>query len=633
MRRNSFVGNHRLGLMGLLLLWFGAAEVAVASQTRLDADNNTAGQTRLADKSSTGEDVRQVTEVPFRVTDYMMSGNYRYPDKVPFVLDRWWKGLSVSTYWYPKLINFQYDYNGFETSGIGLALTKDFNKSNAVRLGFAYNHDRLEGMVDYQWNLSNYWGGYNPGRRFEWLATVGLTGGVVDYEGSYRNFYGGQIGLQLRHTLSPWVSLYVEPQYKAASPRYDGYWELGNIVDDGLMVQVGLITRLTSPLREGGYGTAVANGAKTFGRGMVKTGNWMADLAGKVFMGHGMKVDRRNSLHRWYVELLGGTQLRDGEHEVGSLKPYQFDFEMNLGMRLNSLMAVQLGAFGERLDLTQQSDNPEQVYGYRAELTFDPLRFVWHRSEEKGWAWTIGGGVEGGRVELWNHVDGLNLERFLEPTLHTQLRRRLFGQTWLVLQGRWQQIDVDDDHLQLLAFAGLHHNLVSRKYPHRRMPQWWKGWWLAGSWGAWDMRNSLMNVSLGYDFNDVHGVRLNYSYSHIDSHNVLYFKQTYLNLFGLDYMMNIRNAFVGYDPHRKLNVYLFAGYNMAVHQELGDESIWHAHTYMGMEGGAQLELKLTQWLSAFAEEKTTFLSGDPFVTNDFTQGFGMTGLVGLKVRF
>ena len=101
-----------------------------------------------------------------------------------------------------------------------------------------------------------------------------------------------------------------------------------------------------------------------------------------------------------------------------------------------------------------------------------------------------------------------------------------------------------------VAFAGLHHNLVSRKYPHRRMPQWWKGWWLAGSWGAWDMRNSLMNVSLGYDFNDVHGVRLNYSYSHIDSHNVLYFKQTYLNLFGLDYMMNIRNAFVGYDPQR-----------------------------------------------------------------------------------
>jgi len=69
-----------------------------------------------------------------------------------------------------------------------------------------------------------------------------------------------------------------------------------------------------------------------------------------------------------------------------------------------------------------------------------------------------------------------------------------------------------------------------------------------------------------------------------------------------------------------------------VHEELRDESIWHAHTYVGMEGGAQLELNLTTHLSVFAEEKTVFLSVDPFITNDFTQGFGMTGLVGLKVR-
>ena len=618
--RNSFVGNHWHGLMGLLLLWLLSDVAAFARQIQSTVDN-------------ARNDVQTMTVAPFRVTDYMMSGNYRYPDKVPFVLDHWWKGLSVSTYWYPKVINFQFDYEGIETSGFGLALTKDFNKSNALRLGFAYNHDRMELMADYQWNLSNYWRGYDPKRRFEWLATVGLLGGMAKYEGDYRRFYGGQVGLQLRHTLSPWVSLYVEPQYKAVSPLYDGYWELGNIVDDGLAVQVGVVTRLTGPLREGGYGTAVANGAKAFGRSMVKTGRWISSVGGMVFLGHGMKVNRNSSLHRWYVELLGGTQLRDGEHELGKLKLYQADFEMNLGMRLNSLLALQVGAFEERLDLTQRSNHPEQVYGYRAELTFDPLRFVWHKAEEKGWAWTVGGGIEGGRVEMWNHVPGLNLERYIEPTMHTQLRRRLFGQTWLVLQGRWQMIDVDDDHLQMMAFAGVHQNLVGRKSSHRRTPRWWKGFWLAGSWGAWDMRNSLVRASLGYDFNDVHSVRLDYSYSHVDSHNIVFFKKTYLNLFSLDYMMNIRNAFLGYDPQRRLNVYLFAGYNMAVHQELGDESFWHAHTYVGMEGGAQLELKILPWLSAFAEEKTTFLSGDPFVTNDFTQGLGMTGFVGLKVRF
>ena len=616
----------------LVSLWLlSGGHIVHASHTRLATNDNGGNQTWLPDEN-TGDRGQTSGSIPFRVTDYMMSGNYRYPDKEPFVVDRWWKGLSVSTYWYPKILNFQYDYEGIETSGFGLALTKDFSKSHAARLGFGYNHDRLEFMADYQWNLSNYWGGYDPKRRFEWLATVGLTSGASRYEGGYRWFYGGQVGLQLRHTLSPWVSLYVEPQYKAMSPLYDGYWELGNIVDDGLAVQVGLVTRLSGPLREGGYGTAVANGAKAFGHGMTRAGRWMSVMGGKVFLGHGMKVNRHNSLHRWYVELLGGTQLRSGEHRIDKLKLYQGDFEMNLGMRFTSLMAVQIGAFGERLDLTQKSDYPEMVYGYRAELSFDALCFVWHQSETKGWAWTIGGGLEGGRVELWNHVHGLNLERFLEPTMHTQLRKRLWGQTWLVLQGRWQMIDVDDDDLQVTAFAGVHHNLVTRKTSHRRTPTWWKGFWLSGSWGAWDMRNSLVRGSLGYDFNDAHGVRASYSYSHIDSHNVAYFKKTYLNLLSLDYMMNVRNAFAGYDRQRRLNVYMFAGYNMAVHEELRDKSIWHAHTYIGMEGGAQLELNLTNHLSVFAEEKTVFLSVDPFITNDFTQGFGMTGLVGLKVR-
>ena len=100
MGRNSFVGNHRHGLMGLLLLWLLSGEAAVASQTRVADENGESRQTWLATDKA-GEEGQTMALAPFRVTDYMMSGNYRYPDKVPFVLDHWWKGLSVSTYWYP----------------------------------------------------------------------------------------------------------------------------------------------------------------------------------------------------------------------------------------------------------------------------------------------------------------------------------------------------------------------------------------------------------------------------------------------------------------------------------------------------------------------------------------------------
>lgn len=564
--------------------------------------------------------VMQAVNTPFRVTDYMMSGNYRYPDKKPYVLDKWWKGWSVSTYWYPKLMNFQSDYDGFELTSAGIALTKDLNKSSAFRLGFGYRHDRLEFMLDYQWNLSNYWRGYDPKRKFEWLATVGLTGGAVHYEDQHRRFNGGQVGLQLRHTLSPVVSLYIEPQYKALSPLYDNHWELGNIVDDGLAVQVGLVTRLSGPWREGGYGPAAS-----------RAWSGIAKVSNKVFMGHGIRVNRNQSLHRWYVELLGGSQMRCGERKLSDLGVYQFDGEMTLGVMLNGLFSLQLGAFEERLDLTQKSDKPENVYGYRAELTFNPLRFVWHKSEEKGWAWTVGGGYEGGRIELWDHVRGCSVLRYVEPTMHTQLRRRLFGQTWLVLQGRWQMIDIDDDDLQVTAFAGVHYKLAARKCPHRQNARWWKGLWISGAWGGWDTKNGLVNASIGYDFNDVHTLRIDYAYSHLDSHNP-YIKKTYLNLFSMDYMMNLRNAFVGYDPKRRLDVYMFAGYNLAVHDQYSS-SLWHAYSYVGMEGGARLALNLNRHLSLYVEEKTLFVPGDAFLTPDFTQSFSMMGLVGMKVKF
>lgn len=599
---NRFIRSHNRSLLRLLsILWLmSGLHIVMAQQD----DHLTV----------------QAVNTPFQVSEYMMSGIYRYPDKQKFGADKWWKGLSISTYWYPKLLNFQTKYDGFELNSAGIALTKDFNKSCALRLGFGYNHNRMEFMMDYQWNLSNFWYGYNPARKFEWLATVGLTGGIVEIAEAHRRFYGGQVGLQLRHTLSPRLSLYIEPQYKAVSPLYDHTWKRGNIVDDGLALQVGLITRLSSPQREGGYGEAVVKAASAIGR-----------VSKKLFFDHGMKMNRYNTLHRWYVELLGGTQLRCGERNLSNLSLYQFEMEMTIGAKLNNFFALQVGAYEERLDLTQKSEYPETVYGYRAELTVNPMRLLWRQSEDKGLVWTIGGGYEAGRVELWDHTHTTFLQKYIKPTFHTQLRYRLFGQTWLALQGRMQKISVDDDDLQMTAYLGMHYELKARKSGHRRNPAWWNGFWISGAWGAWDMKNGLVNAGIGYDFNDVHSLRLDYVYSHQDSHNS-YLDKIYLNLFSVDYMMNIRNALVGYDAKRRFDVYMFAGYNLAVHNQYC-ESFWHAYSYIGMEGGARLSFNLSRHLSLFAEEKTLFILGDPFLTPDLTQSLSMMGTMGLKVKF
>ena len=572
---------------------------------------------------------------PFRVTDFMMAGHYRHPSVDAFALPHWYNGLSLSAYWDPKYLNFQSAPREWELNSFGIALTKDFNDHDAWRLGFNYRPGRMEGTIDYQWNLTNFYLGYDASRRWEWLATVGLSAGALDWndEGYHRFFYGGQVGVQLRHHLSPYVSLYVEPQYKASSPLYDLRYETGNYVDDGLALQVGLITRLTSPYRHDVYGkgahgalTALGHGsaaaASSLGHGIVSAGSWL----GRSFVRMGHCIGHE----QWYAQLLGGVQVSSPELTVSDLRLYPATFEMNLGRRLNRFLALQMGLYQERVRFAQQTTT-EESFGVQMEGVMDLLGIFGPKAEQRGWAWTVSGGLDVGRLETWDHFD----TRYWGKTSWTfasQLRRRLSGSLWLVGQARMQRKPVEGDHRQFFALLGVHYQASSHHSPSvRPVAAGDHGLWIAAADGWWNAHYNVWDLALGYDFTPIHGVRLDYAHGHTRvpvefSHN------THLHEMGFDYVLNLTNAVCGYVPERRFSAKLFAGPMLTVHRRVDDSALTHARTYLGLEGGGITEVRLSRRFSLFAEQRFSVMAYDSYFYSNRVRYWNSLGLVGLKLH-
>ena len=187
---------------------------------------------------------------------------YTSPDKKPFFNDRRHRllqGWSVAAFWAPQYSLSPGKYASFDATGFGGGVIKDFSKSYALRLsGFylsgeipasASDLERYMGSLDYLWNFTNTWFGHNPARSLEMLLVAGGSLGVVKSEArSSEMVWQGQLGLQLRKTLSPHLSAFVEPYYYVSDPDYD-YYENGADFDDGLGLKAGLMVHVTQPIR------------------------------------------------------------------------------------------------------------------------------------------------------------------------------------------------------------------------------------------------------------------------------------------------------------------------------------------------------------------------------------------------
>jgi len=215
-------------------------------------------------------DTVQVNYNGLNIEDYTVMYLYREPDKHLFEDRKWWDNLSVDVYWAPEYMWNPGMYN-MSWYQAGVALTKRIMKGNSLRVAFGYdapyynlpahvkgiddqklrdmeheNMDRYKLSVDYLWNLTNLYYGYDREDIFNISLALGMVGGFTTHTGGrfvneyeqdyiflnnkYRNYTIGQngkvigfgIGVQARKHVSPNFSFFIEPRYNIVSDTYDG---------------------------------------------------------------------------------------------------------------------------------------------------------------------------------------------------------------------------------------------------------------------------------------------------------------------------------------------------------------------------------------------------------------------------
>ena len=108
---------------------------------------------------------------------------------------------------------------------------------------------------------------------------------------------------------------------------------------------------------------------------------------------------------------------------------------------------------------------------------------------------------------------------------------------------------------------------------------------------------------------------------------------------GVDYMLNVSNLMMGYDPERKYDVQLLFGpaamMRSSSSRETSDEELNKGKTLFGAELGTQLSYRVASRFQVFAEPKVRFLSGNGLLRQSNVQGKDLiTSLViGTNFRF
>lgn len=342
---------------------------------------------------------------------------YTSPDKKPFFSNRFriLQGWSVLGFWSPQYSMSPGSYSSFNGIGVGAGLQKDLSKSYALRLSGAYMKadipastaqvDRYMGSADLLWNFSNHWFGYDPARSIEALLVAGGTFGVVKSDGlSSHKVWQGQLGVQIRKTLSPHLSAFLEPYYYVSDSDYD-YYQNGADYDDGFGLKTGILVRLTDPLRETPWFEAWANP------------RWFDN---------------------WYIQNLGGINFgkEDGLTALHTLSDY--NFSVNLGHWVAPSWGFQVG-MSDRQILFQNSKNRRQTVG-RMEGILN-LVSLWDNVSVKRLGLTISGGAELGLERKYSTTTGKVWPRtdhlYKGLTGAAQLKYFFSSNSALVAEGRY----------------------------------------------------------------------------------------------------------------------------------------------------------------------------------------------------
>ena len=383
-------------------------------------------------------------DISLDLPSHLIRSWYTRPDRAPFfgaLYDGHWRTTSwhrLTQGWSAlALIDAPAFGDNFSPLSVGIGMQKDLSKSSALRLGFDYSHGDFPGnyglepfndfqryglSLDHLWNLSNHWNGYDPARSWEFLLVTGGAYGITRPSGtrySRHSYWHADLGLQVRKTLSPRLSTFVEPYYYFGDTGYDQYQTSADF-DDGFGFRAGLLYRVTPPLRQT---------------------PWLFTS--------GASVTDRPWLHNWYIQNLLGFNISNLEGlDQHSFSSAAYSFDLALGHWVDPAWGFRLGFSDRQLvpdAVGSLQTSYRQTYA-RLEGVLNLVTFFDRLSFGRIGA-NLSAGIEAGLSRQYQYQNQAGASHVREDDIYPgataamQLQYFLGPHTALLAEGRYSQFD------------------------------------------------------------------------------------------------------------------------------------------------------------------------------------------------
>lgn len=538
------------------------------------------------------EDRASVDSLVFEISDSLIIPRYRTPDIDVYNGDGWFDNLSVGLYTnqvlpvvVPSRHNRVWAYDFYW----GAYISKGINAYNNIRFDYDLGMVSVEGGetvnrsqlgIDFLWDMSNFYFGYSESRPWSLSLLSGVDFGRLSTNSRSYTYKGVHAGLQVRANISPRTFFFLEPRLSAyTNANRDRLYK----IDVNGNVSLGVATRITSPYRslQSLYSKDESETSFTddlfvqFGLGSFD----VLPCEGATF-GSEVNPNFQISLGRWFNPKLA---LR------GSLYAMQ-GYQLNVGNRIGAmgewvlnipgLFGIGLGRFGAELSTGVRYDVMSRSNRDVGSTTALQLKYFMNKQfalfVEERYSSVYKGALSG--YHTFTNFN-LGVELYKSSFNRYNVRRMTMG-----------NIPYRSQYFASIGYGQI--------YPFL----------MAGDWRS--MLSEVVDLSVGYCFNEYHALRLKSSYSNFNSR--LDAKLDWIML-SPQYVFNVSNWWLGNTTHR-FSMHSYFGPLLSL-----SESDYFGH---GVELGMPIAWRLTSGFELFIEPSFRY-------TRDNLLGYNK-GLLGLS---
>lgn len=534
-------------------------------------------------------------------------------------------------------------YHFTPQTNLHLSFGKDFNSTSSIRVGLGGGVDLMKtnkkygfnsstvlwtgyAGVDYLFNFSNYICGYRPDRPLQVSGILGVgvqqskfenfeaSSGLSDWAVQSGTSFFFRPALQFKFFAGSHSALAIEPYAKYGTEKMDMSL---NARDGHIDLEYGV--NLSYIYYFDSYLSDRAGDL----RRRYKDGS-------RYFNGDSAQVNMRSPFFFEYS--MGPTWYSNFPISMGNTMGHTIT--ANVGMWLSSAIGWRAGLNGTNADWTNFEDKNSTTNKVgritKGGLSFDALLNPFGFQRNYNWDSQFGvnlfTGVEYGRMRLTDtEAQRVNRGRYVGYRAGLQLWTRLADDLRLNIEPLYTCEENYVGRLggrvrydEFAVKAGL--TVLFRSPKHRSTDDVINdkllsnlffgaglGWnssiyrWHYSGYNTGLIKNGMGFV--GYDFNDISAVKLNYEYlvDHImDGYYGDKEKTMKTNLLSLDYQVNLLNLMTGYKPSRRWNLHVFGGPTYA----FGGEDV----NNFGFNVGGQLSYRVTRNLSLFYSHTAYWLN-------------------------